>query len=382
MYKKTTAIVLFLLLLSCSKENSETIHLKEKGLDVVARIVDHQVYEKYQDALNFQNSKDFAGIIHNDILDELINEGKDKTVPRTEDEKINQTIEEVSIKLSEKYSDKGIDLGKKPSVDEIKFIVGDAKNFYSNVIEKSTILNSLETQIVTKDFFSSMAELSSRENLNYNIVKSKIENFEKGIMENAKLSSKEKDHILKATSIARNSFYYWEDKTVLWEPKSPETTASGKGGKWWKWILVTCADVAGYIAEGSIQSAITASNFMKSSLPKHSSISEYNLLAPESIDPSILNEELNKLEQTQNTPKAPKSIWSTLLGNSNEEDNKLEQTQNTPKAPKNIWSTPYINDYEEFEIYSTPLGLMKDSKLKIDKLKVSPNALMSLPKEE
>ena len=174
------------------------------------KVVNAQTYEEYQEALNFQNLNDFAGVIHNDILDEL--KGKEKNtqlVGLTEDEIIGKIIDEVSTKLRQKYANKGIDLGETPSVAQIKFIMSDAENLYSNVIKQSTTLRSIETQKVSEEFFSNMANLSKEKELNYERIKTEIESFERGVMGNSKLSKEEKDYILQGTSIARNSFYYW-----------------------------------------------------------------------------------------------------------------------------------------------------------------------------
>ena len=118
MYRKIVTLVIVSLLFSCAKENNETENqLNQNGSDAKMKVVNAQTYEKYQEALNFQNLNDFAGVIHNDILDEL--KGKEKNtqlVGLTEDEIIGKIIDEVSTKLRQKYANKGIDLGETPSV--------------------------------------------------------------------------------------------------------------------------------------------------------------------------------------------------------------------------------------------------------------------------
>ena len=261
--RKIVTLVIVSLLFSCTKENNETENqLNQNGSDAKMKVVNAQTYEKYQEALNFQNLNDFAGVIHNEILDELnTKENKTQLVGLSEDEIITKIIDEVSIKLNQKYANKGIDLGKTPSVAQMKFIMSDAENLYLNVIEQSTALRSSETQKVSKEFFSTMANLSKEKELDYNTIKTEIESFERGVMENSKLSKEEKDYILQGTSIARNSFYYWGKETVFWKPEGPTISENkGKGGSgFWKKLTVALADVAGFFIDYSLTSSAAAS---------------------------------------------------------------------------------------------------------------------------
>lgn len=223
MYRKIITLVIISLLFSCDKENNETEnHLNQNGSDAKMEIVNAKVYQKYEEALNLQNLNDFVGVIHNDILDELnVKNDNAQLAGLSEDEVIAKIISDVSTKLNQKYANKGIDLGETPTVSQMKFIMSDAKNFYSNVIEQSTAFRSLETQKLSKKFFSTIANLSKEKDLNYNRIKTEIESFEREVMENSKLSKTEKDYILQATSIARNSFYYWGEETIFEKPNDP-----------------------------------------------------------------------------------------------------------------------------------------------------------------
>ena len=278
MYRKIVTLVIVSLLFSCAKENNETENqLNQNGSDAKMKVVNAQTYEKYQEALNFQNLNDFAGVIHNEILDELnTKENKTQLVGLSEDEIITKIIDEVSIKLNQKYANKGIDLGKTPSVAQMKFIMSDAENLYLNVIEQSTALRSLETQKVSKEFFSTMANLSKEKELDYNRIKTEIESFERGIMENSKLSKEEKDYILQGTSIARNSFYYWGKETVFQEPEGTSISENkgkgkGKGGRgFWKKFTVVLADVAGFFIDYSLTSSVAASELAEKALSDYS----------------------------------------------------------------------------------------------------------------
>lgn len=278
MYRKIVTLVIVSLLFSCAKENNETENqLNQNDSDAKMKVVNAQTYEKYQEALNFQNLNDFAGVIHNEILDELnTKENKTQLVGLSEDEIITKIIDEVSIKLNQKYANKGIDLGKTPSVAQMKFIMSDAENLYLNVIEQSTALRSLETQKVSKEFFSTMANLSKEKELDYNRIKTEIESFERGIMENSKLSKEEKDYILQGTSIARNSFYYWGKETVFWKPEGTSISENkgkgkGKGGSgFWKKFTVVLADVAGFFIDYSLTSSVAASELAEKAFSDYS----------------------------------------------------------------------------------------------------------------
>ena len=268
MYRKIITLVIISLLFSCDKENNETEnHLNQNGSDAKIEIVNAKVYQKYEEALNLQNLNDFVGVIHNDILDELnVKNDNTQLADLSEDEVITKIISDVSTKLNQKYANKGINLGETPTVSQMKFIMSDAKNFYSNVIEQSTAFRSLETQKLSKKFFSTIANLSKEKDLNYNRIKTEIESFEREVMENSKLSKTEKDYILQATSIARNSFYYWGEETIFEKPNDPTISqkkgkGQGKGKGWggWKWITVGLADVAGFYLGGGVVGSISAS---------------------------------------------------------------------------------------------------------------------------
>ena len=266
MYRKIITLVIISLLFSCDKENNETEnHLNQNGSDAKIEIVNAKVYQKYEEALNLQNLNDFVGVIHNDILDELnVKNDNTQLADLSEDEVITKIISDVSTKLNQKYANKGINLGETPTVSQMKFIMSDAKNFYSNVIEQSTAFRSLETQKLSKKFFSTIANLSKEKDLNYNRIKTEIESFEREVMENSKLSKTEKDYILQATSIARNSFYYWGEETIFEKPNDPtisQKKGKGKGKGWggWKWITVGLADVAGFYLGGGVVGSISAS---------------------------------------------------------------------------------------------------------------------------
>ena len=268
MYRKIITLVIISLLFSCDKENNETEnYLNQNGPDAKIEIVNAKVYQKYEEALNLQNLNDFVGVIHNDILDELnVKNDNTQLADLSEDEVITKIISDVSTKLNQKYANKGINLGETPTVSQMKFIMSDAKNFYSNVIEQSTAFRSLETQKLSKKFFSTIANLSKEKDLNYNRIKTEIESFEREVMENSKLSKTEKDYILQATSIARNSFYYWGEETIFEKPNDPTISqkigkGKGKGKGWggWKWITVGLADVAGFYLGGGVVGSISAS---------------------------------------------------------------------------------------------------------------------------
>ena len=123
-----------------------------------------------------------------------------------------------------------------------------------------------------------MANLSKEKELDYNRIKTEIESFERGIMENSKLSKEEKDYILQGTSIARNSFYYWGKETVFWEPEGTSISENkgkgkgkGKGGRgFWKKFTVVLADVAGFFIDYSLTSSVAASELAEKAFSDYS----------------------------------------------------------------------------------------------------------------
>lgn len=245
MMKKVISLaVLSALFFSCSKE-------QETGRKNDVSLVDTEVYEKYKEASNPENPWEHYGLIHNDILDELKSKKIEK--PTMFSKKVNQldvTINYTLEKFDEKYGNSVMETGKKSSVDEIKHILNDGENFYTNVIDEYT-KDIKNVHIAIKDLFQVIERYSKDTFVEYADLKADIVAIESKIIEGDYfLSEEEKDFVLKITSIARHSFYYWSSQQKI-------VSKTGKRPLW-KWIVVGAADIAGGIT-GSVAGALGAS---------------------------------------------------------------------------------------------------------------------------
>lgn len=234
-------LIVFFALFSCSKENDQQNEMK----------IDAKVYEKYQEASNPDNPWEHFGLIHNDILDEYkLEKIKDlKKNPQMFAKKVNRMDEVIEFafqKFDEKYQVLGLE--ETSSVEQIKHILNDGDNFYANIVDEYT-KEKANVHVAVKDFFK-IIETFSGQNITYTDVKDEIIKFEKGILlGNYSLNKAEKDYILKMTSIARHSFYFWSNQ----KPRISKT-----GRPWWKWVIVGLADVAGALT-GKVKDALGAS---------------------------------------------------------------------------------------------------------------------------
>ena len=90
----------------------------------------------------------------------------------------------------------------------------------------------------------------TEEDLTYNILKKKIIDYEDKIIKSS-LNQADIDEILKVTSVARHSFYFWNKELG----QTQENSILGKR-PFWKWLVVGFADVAG-AAAGATAGSLT-----------------------------------------------------------------------------------------------------------------------------
>ncbi|WP_392447155.1 hypothetical protein ACF3OB_06490 [Capnocytophaga canis] len=241
------SVVVLGLLFSCSKE-------KENNHEGVNGLIDAKVYKAYKKASNPQNPWEHYGLIHNDILDELkakkIKDFKKNPDLFGKSVKSDENLDYALNRLNEKYGREGVDLGGESTKDEIKHILNDSDNFYANILEEYTG-NNVNVNIAVKDLFRLIEDFSKQDEVQYESIKDEIVKFESKILDNTySLNSEDKDFVLKMTSVARYSFYFW----------SNQSQPSSKTGKrpWWKWVVVGAADVAGGVT-GNVAGALGAS---------------------------------------------------------------------------------------------------------------------------
>ncbi len=90
----------------------------------------------------------------------------------------------------------------------------------------------------------------------YNTIKAAIMDFEQHIMQNSQIAEAGKATILKATSVARYSIYYWINYN-----KPPQSGAAMKWKNIVKWIAAVTSDIGGAIYSHDIGYAADCSSY-------------------------------------------------------------------------------------------------------------------------
>jgi len=180
---------------------------------------------------NNKNPFDESGVIHNKILTTVLNNRSN----------LNNMDEYINYAKSTFYSDYNFNESETPILNntEVKAIISDSEFDYGSVIKNSA--HSANTKEQLSILFNLLISSTDDETLNYKDLKAKIINYENNILENLTLSKDEKSIILQTTSIARYSSFFWYNQYQQYLNNSPTL---GKR-KWWKWLAVAVADVAG-----------------------------------------------------------------------------------------------------------------------------------------
>ncbi|MFV0501107.1 MAG: hypothetical protein ACK5MH_05905 [Bacteroidales bacterium] len=191
------------------------------------------------------NPYDYVGYQHNVVL-EKIKQKLIETYGTTNVEK--ETLYAVSIEelVEEGFYKNEMEAQLAIPFEFIDSIVEDRDNLYINSINNSNL--SLEAKELINNLFSDILELSETTE-GYTEYRDVIINVENNIMSST-LAENEKQVLLKSTSIARYSIYYWLRYYYI------EANAKRP---FWKYLAVGLADVAGGFAGGNVGTAISAS---------------------------------------------------------------------------------------------------------------------------
>lgn len=177
-----------------------------------------------------QNKWDTCGVMHNNILKAVvankINLGK----------VTNDYIDYSNNQFHEIY-DPNYTITTL-TTEQVRTVMADSTNYYVNVIDNN-IHYTTTVKTSLSEFFMIIANSSTEENLTYSIMKNKIIRYEDNIIA-SNISETDKDEILKVTSVARHSLYFWNKELG----DLTEISITGKRPIW-KWIVVGLADVAG-----------------------------------------------------------------------------------------------------------------------------------------
>lgn len=190
---------------------------------------------------NKQNKWDICGIMHNNILRAVVD--NKKNLEKNADAYIDYSLNQFHSMYDPNYSISTM------TTQEIRIVMSDSTNYYVNVIE-----NNINYTPVVKanlnEFFVIIRNSLTEEDLTYNILKKKIIDYEDKIIKSS-LNQADIDEILKVTSVARHSFYFWNKELG----QTQENSILGKR-PFWKWLVVGFADVAG-AAAGATAGSLT-----------------------------------------------------------------------------------------------------------------------------
>jgi len=204
---------------------------------------------------NPSNPWDIYGAIHNEILQEVVDNhssfGNDTSIA------VNFAL----LRFGEKYDP--VLFGGETSLVEIQAILQNFPNSYHNVVNTYSSNQSVRSKL--NDLFDIIYNSFDEDSLNYNIMKDRILSFEENILNdtqglaNTIDGSTDMSIVLKTTSIARYSFYFWYLNTNERSTPGYDYEVHGKKKrKWWKWLVVGAADVAGGVT-GGVGGALGAS---------------------------------------------------------------------------------------------------------------------------
>jgi|GEM_PF-969236 len=240
---------------ACSEATSEEF----KDTDSSSKI-DHSFNKRdgVSSPNNPSNPWDIYGVIHNEILQYVVN--NQGSLGNDTDATINFAL----TQFESRYDP--MSFGGYTSVSEIQNILHSFPNSYHNVI--STYSYSPNTKNKLRGLFDIIYSSFEEDDLDYNSMKNKIIDFEVNLLNGnsggaVSVNDVDKIIILKATSIARHSFYFWYLNTNEIDGPDFEYELEDGGGnrvnkKWWKWLVIGAADVAGGVT-GNVAGALGAS---------------------------------------------------------------------------------------------------------------------------
>jgi hypothetical protein len=229
---------------ACSKQNSEEVITPDNIKQAV-----HSQNEAVKPD-NFDNIWDTVGFLHNQALF-YVKAHATASTPALE-----------RIVIGEHYVSEllGVQEITFVSNEDVLRVLADSASGYKNTIHTSSF--SEQGKIKVEELFSLLYNIAAASHDSYTSIKEPILAFENEVLL-SNLSKTDKDGILKLTSIARHSLYFWYQ-----EYKTKENNGSSTQRGLWKWLAVGIADVAGGIAGaittgptlvGSIAGAIAGS---------------------------------------------------------------------------------------------------------------------------
>ena len=199
-----------------------------------------------QNPANNNNPYDYAGRIHNEILNEVLMEYDTSEINV---DNICNIVESKTKKNKELIDLQATDV----NCDLLQDGVDDYTKQFVNVINSSQL--SEDGKMKAKEVVNYMFEKAfSDVEISYSDLYNHYIDLERQIMNNTRLNDFDKKSLLEGCSIARYSAYFWKNTNLN---KSRKSDKPQRG--FWGWLAIGAADVGGGLL-GGISTGISASS--------------------------------------------------------------------------------------------------------------------------
>lgn len=202
---------------------------------------------------NSTNVFDSVGAMHNTEVDKIMTEllSRYGTVNNLEASTVYEVIG--SRLVSEGFYSSFSSFEREVPISFLNSIASDTANLYSNIIRTANLSNNTKSYL--NRLFSTLEDKAQTTD-NYLVFKNSIMEIERDIIGTNTLSTSEKNCLLKTTSIARYSIYYW----FYFENELPTKNKISI----WDRIAVAGADIAAFAVTENLGVAVAVSSFVKS----------------------------------------------------------------------------------------------------------------------
>ena len=252
-------LVLGFVIYSCSKEN-DNFAPEDEGNDFGSPLASRGEGCDIDTA----NPFDYAGQIHNEVVQAYLDKYPDGTRNITEMAAVTDALCLENDKFREHYGTEIVPTD--PQV--IEKIVRDYENDYTFIREMISQKDVSElTKEKLKDLIDFIITESQQEREpNYEVFDSKLANFERDIMNSGDYSQEESEILLSSISIARHSACLWHGQYAgeLMKGKKPRRS-------FWHWVTVIVGDIGGFLdGNYSLNAGCTASEAVDDALLQQS----------------------------------------------------------------------------------------------------------------
>lgn len=132
----------------------------------------------------------------------------------------------------------------------VESLLSDTTDFYERMINRSSFSRNGKSYL--NELISYLKDTSNDNSTEYCQLKERVMQVENEIQADEYLGSDEKDKLLMITSVARYSLFHWNNEYQ--GRLSGGETGTEKKRKWWQWLIIGIADVAGGIVGATVGS--------------------------------------------------------------------------------------------------------------------------------